>query len=84
MTGNNPIDIHSLNILSNWEQILTEDARITKWTPNPISEAIRISSVLWIIHTKIASGGRTRTRAIAVLNQNDFIKSSGERSLLLL
>ena len=55
-----------------------ENARVTKWTPNPISVAIRISSVPKFIPTKIASGGRTRTRAIAVLSQNDFIKSSGE------
>ncbi|HET9612799.1 MAG TPA: hypothetical protein VFO92_01745 [Nitrososphaeraceae archaeon] len=42
-----PYCSHSWNSLSNCEQILTENARIAKWAPNPMSEAIRISSVLW-------------------------------------
>ncbi|MPZ05167.1 MAG: hypothetical protein GEU26_01910 [Nitrososphaeraceae archaeon] len=73
-----------MNSFSNCEQILTENAKIAKWTPNPIREALSISSVLWLIPTKIASGGRTRTRAIAVLTQSVFMRSSGEISLVFL
>lgn len=84
LTWDNHLGNHSSNNLSNCEQILTENARITKWTPKPISVAVRILSMLWFTLMKITSGGITRIRAIDVLNQNDFIKSSGEISLWFL